>query len=43
MAVPCMIQLAHASEQLDSLRLESLNPTFLLSFLKSRRPGVTTQ
>ena len=37
-----MIQLAHAHEQLGNLRLESMNPTFLLSFVKSSRTGVTT-
>ena len=37
-----MIQLAHAHEQLGSLCLESMNPTFLVSFVKSARTGVTS-
>jgi precorrin-6Y C5,15-methyltransferase (decarboxylating) len=36
-----MMQLAYANEQLGSLRLESMNPTFLLSFLKSSRTGAS--
>ena len=29
-----MIQVAHGNDQMDRLRFESMNPTFLISFLK---------